>query len=140
MFVFRIDSDTIADGGCGNNSKVLFQSCHGRQLGSTAVTAQNPCFSSISEGDINCRFGESVTVDGMFINEFQAICLTTSVSLSTFINIYLSSDSDINYQLFSQILTYTPVEYGVSSADSVQVIILNRTDIIINMGSQLILG
>ncbi|CAF4799370.1 unnamed protein product, partial [Rotaria sp. Silwood2] len=140
LFVFRIDSDTIAIGGCGNDSNLLFRPRRGSQLGFTAITIQGPCFTNTSEGDIKCRFGESMIVDAIVISEFQAICLTPSVSLPTFINVFLSTDRGITYQLFSNTFTYTPVEYGLSSADNAQVIILNYTDMIVTIGDHLILG
>ncbi|CAF3872200.1 unnamed protein product [Rotaria sordida] len=140
LFVFRIDSDTIAIGGCGNNSNLLFRPRRGSQLGFTPIIIQGPCFTNTSKGDIKCRFGESMLVDAIVISEFQAICLTPSVPLPTFINVYLSIDRGITYQLLPNTFTYTPVEYGLSSVDNTQVIILNRTDMILTIGDRLILG
>ncbi|CAF3735693.1 unnamed protein product [Rotaria sp. Silwood1] len=140
LFVFRIDSDTIVLGGCGNDSNLLFRPRRGSQLGFTPITIQGPCFTNTSEGDIKCRFSESILVDAIVISEFQAICLTPSVPLPTSINVHLSTDRGITYQLLPNTFTYTSVEYGLSSVDNAQVIILNRTDIIITIGDRLILG
>lgn len=140
LFVFRIDSDTVSVGGCGNSSSLIFRPLRGSQLGSTAITIQGPCFANRTHGDIKCRFGQSMIVDAIAINNFEAICLTPSAPLPISVNVYVSIDRGINYQLFPYVFTYTPIEYGVSFTENAQVTILNRTDIIITTGSPVILG
>ncbi|CAF3735702.1 unnamed protein product [Rotaria sp. Silwood1] len=140
LFVFRIDSETIAVGGCGNTSNFLFQPHRGSQLGSTAITVQGPYFGNLSEADVKCRFGESPVVDAVIINEFKAICLTPAVPLPGSVNIYLSIDGGITYKLFPRKFTYTPAEYGLSSSDEPLLIILNYNDFILTVDNQLTLG
>lgn len=140
LFVFRIDTDTITLGGCGNSSNSVFRPRRGSQLGLTPITIQGPCFNNISEENVKCRFGQSTIVDAIIINEFQVICLTPSVPLPSFTNIYLSIDGGITYDLFPQLFTYTSVEYGLSSSDNAQVMIVNQADMIITIGEQITLG
>jgi hypothetical protein len=140
LFVFRIDTDTIAVGGCGNNTDVLFRPRRGSQIGSTALTIQGPCFSNISDGNVKCRFGDSMIVSAIVISNLQAICLSPSAPLPGSVNIYLSINGGISFQLSPNIYTYTPAVYGFSLTDSAEVIIVNRTDIIVTVGDQLTLG
>ena len=134
LFVFRIDTDSITLGGCGNESQLIFRPRRGSQLGRTPITIQGPCFTNLTGEDVKCRFGESDMVDAIIIDRFQAICLTPFVSLPQFTSVYLSTDGGMTFDLFPQLFTYTPVEFGLSSIDNPQVLVLNQTDMILNTG------
>jgi len=75
LFVFRIDTDTIRFGGWGNNSNLLFRPYRGSQLGLTPIIIVGRCFINVSNEDIKCRFGESIIVDEIIINQFEVILI-----------------------------------------------------------------
>ena len=136
LFVFRVDTDTITLGGCGNISNLAFQPRRGSQLGLTPITIQGPCFNNISESHIKCRFGYSTVVNGIILNEYQALCLTPFVSLPTYTNVYFSTDGGDTFNLIPHIFSYTSAEYGFTSTDDVQLRIYNQTNTIITVGQQ----
>ena len=139
LFVFRIDTDSITLGGCGNNSELIFRPRRGSQLGLTPITIQGPCFTNATEGNVKCRFGESIVVDAIIINEFQAICLSPFVSLASFTDVYLSMDGGTTFNLFPQLFTYTRAELGISSIDNAQVMVLNQNNMILTTGESIVL-
>ena len=140
LFVFRVDTDTIAVGGCGNTSSLLFRPRRGSQLGSTAITVQGPCFNNMSAGDVKCRFGDSLIVDAVIVNDIQVICLVPPMALPAIVQFYLSTDGGNTFRLFPNTFAYTPAEYGLSSSDNAQITVLNRTSIIVSTGVSLTLG
>ncbi len=139
LFVFRIDTDTISVGGCSNDSSLLIRPRRGSQLGFTPITVQGLCFRNVSENNVKCRFGDSIIVDAIVINEFKAICLSPMVSLPSFVQVSVSIDGGMTYQYSSNIFTYTPAEYGFSLMSNTEVILNNHTDMIIKVGEQITL-
>ncbi|CAF1378140.1 unnamed protein product [Adineta ricciae] len=139
LFAFRIDTDTITLGGCGENSTMQFRPRRGSQLGSTAITIQGPCFTNLSESAVKCRFGDSLEVDAIVIDDFQAICLTPSVPLPTFANVYLSINGGWTYEAFPSTFTYTRTEFGMISSDDSEVIVVNQEQLSIAVGSEITL-
>ena len=137
LFVFRVDTDTITLGGCGNTSNLAYRPRRASQLGLTPLTIQGPCFNNVSESDIKCRFGESTIVNGILLNEYQVLCLTPFVSLPSYTSIYLSVDGGNTFDLIPQIFSYTSVEYGFSSTDNVELTIYNQTNTIVTVGQQI---
>ena len=140
LFVFRIDTDTVAVGGCGNTSSLSFRPRRGSQLGPTAVTVQGPCFNSVSAGDVKCRFGDSLIVDAIIIDEIRAICVTPAVGLHSIVSFYVSLEPGTTFRLFPNTFAYTSAEYGLTSADNAPVTILNRTSMIVSTGVALTMG
>ncbi|CAF1158121.1 unnamed protein product [Didymodactylos carnosus] len=77
LFVFRTDTETITEGGCGNGSSSSVYSLRpriGSQLGLTSLNIQGPCYNTTTT--LKCQFGSYGIVDGIIINEFRAVCLT----------------------------------------------------------------
>ena len=87
----------------------------------TPITIQGPCFNNISESHIKCRFGYSTVVNGIILNEYQALCLTPFVSLPTYTNVYFSTNGGDTFNLIPHIFSYT-------STDDVQLRIYNQTN------------
>ena len=141
LFIFRIDTDTIAVGGCGNSSNnLLFRPRRGSQLGGTPVTIQGPCFSNLNASDVKCRFGDLSIVDAIIISDIKAICVAPAVALPGIVFVYLSIDGGNTFQMFPNSFSYSPVEYGVSSTDNTQVNVLGQTSMVITPGDQMNLG
>ena len=140
LFIFRIDKDVIAPDRCGNSSSLAFRPRRGSQLGSTALTIQGPCFTNRSPGQIRCRFGDSTVVNATAIDELRAICLTPAAPLPSTVLVYLSTDAGNTFQILPSTFTYTPAEYGLSSIDNPQVLILNHVSLFTTAGEQLTLG
>jgi hypothetical protein len=88
----------------------------------------------MNAGDVKCRFGDSLVVDAVIVDEIQVICLVPPVALPSIVRLYLSTDGGNTFRLFPNAFAYTPAEYGLSSSDNAQVTVLNRTSIIVSTG------
>ena len=139
LFVYRIDTDTIGSGGCGNRQNA-FRPRRGSQLGSTAVTIRGPCFNNITSSMVKCRFGNSTVVDGLVINDLKATCLTPMVALPSTVEIYLSTDQGNSFALLPGTFTFTAAEYGMSTIDNAEVEVRNVANAYLTAGDQLTLG
>jgi len=140
LFVFRIDKESVVVGGCGNSSDASFRPRRGSQLGLTAVTVQGPCFTNLTNEQVRCRFGESIIVNAIVIDDYQAICLSPTVQTPTRMFVYLSVDQGQTFELLPGSFTFTPAEYGVSMQETTTVGILYLNDMIVSIQQQLTLA
>ncbi|CAF1422405.1 unnamed protein product, partial [Didymodactylos carnosus] len=112
LFVFRTDTETITEGGCGNGSSSSVYSLRpriGSQLGLTSLNIQGPCYNMTTT--LKCQFGSYGIVDGIIINEFRAVCLTPFAPQSGWISVSVSLDEGATYSPIPS-YTYAPLKFG----------------------------
>jgi len=125
LFVFRIDSARIDDGGCHQDASIVsLRPRMGSFFGSNAVIITGPCFTN--QTVIQCHFGSSTNVKGLFINQYRAMCLSPWATTHGPISVNVSIDNG-QKTISESVFTYAPMRFG---SDEVEIQLNSRNSLI----------